>query len=589
MASLKEMKRVKDLVKLVGKTILEPVKTASDNLDAKARGDNKNAGWQKDLTKATVKEDYAAQSLMQFISESSENDLTKTYGTPKKDGLSPTVFNFLQHLTSSSIGLTDAEISEHARAILGEAKEDTATPPSAIAEKGRKIEKDKEAAHEEENKARLSRGEKPVAYPGIRQRMKEGFHAAIPEGEHPDVTKQKAKESQEHFRKFMHEEGGHAKNNKLELMGQNGKTSSSTGAGQNTIGLSITPASGKRSGEKVKGEFDSCPNSTAECRKGCLGYTAGGNNQYKDASDRAKELRKRYLIEHPEHAARLMSHEIGQNEKFCKEHNTIHHSDGSIVGYKNLKTGKVKSEVKGKSDEDVKKGLESGEHHERPLKSGVRLNVTSDIQHHRLHPKAFFERHKDSDFYDYTKNHGSLDDEDKPKNYTHGLSHTGDSHSESNSHEVIKHLRKGGISAMVYQRGADQPKAKRVKVHGSPEGQDEWKVVNGDDDDNLHTRHESAAQEHDALAKHHREVAHASANSTPAISAAHHEEADKHEKIASEYRAKKHGVVSGLALKGITNDKAGHFANKVDHTGTIWLHDHGPQAHLRRAIPISKG
>lgn len=526
-----------------------------------------------------------------FLAESTENDMFQTHGTPHIDKLSPTVYHFLQHLTSSAIGLKDNEIAEHARALIGEdtahilEAAEAAIHPDAIAAKGRKIEADKEAAHAEENKKRLADNQHPVAYPGIRHRMKEGFHAAIPEGERPEVTKQKAKESQEHFRKFMHEEGGHSKSNKLEIMSQNGKTASSTGAGINTIGLSVTPASGKRSGEKVKGEFDACPNSTAECRKGCLAYTAGGNNQYKENSDRAKELRKRYLLEHPEHAARVISHEIGQNEKFCKEHNTVHDSSGSIVGYKNKKTGKVKSEKKGMSDDEVKKGLESGDHHERPLKSGVRMNVTSDIQHHRLHPKSFFERHKDSDFYDYTKNHGSMDDEDKPKNYTHGLSHTGDNHSESNSHEVIKHLRKGGISAMVYQRGGDQPKAKRVKVHGSPEGKDEWKVVDGDSDDNLHTRHESAAQEHDALAKHHH--AQAANAESPELANAHHKEAAKHENIAQEYRDKKHGVVSGLALKGITNEKAGHFANKVDHTGTIWLHDHGPQAKLRRTIPIT--
>jgi hypothetical protein len=556
--------------------------------------DDKRDGVGKSKDTAAVKEEKTMHTLKSFLAESADQNLNQTHGTPHKDGLSPVVYHFLQHLTSSSIGLTDDEISEQARAILGESVDageyinEAALPgthPDVVAAKGRKIEADKESAHNEENKKRVASGQHPVAYPGIRHRMKEGFHAAMPEGEHPDVTKQKAKESQGHFRKFMHEEGGHSANNKLELTSQNGKTASSTGAGQNTIGLSITPASGKRSGEKVKGEFDSCPNSTAECRKGCLGYTAGGNNQYKETSDRSKELRKRYLIEHPEHAARVLSHEIGQNEKFCKEHSTIHDKSGGIVGYKNHKSGKVKSEVKGTSDEDVKKGLDSGEHHTRPLKSGVRLNVTSDLQHHRLHPKSFFERHKDSDFYDYTKNHGSVEDKDKPKNYTHGLSHTGDSHSESNSHEVINHLRKGGVSAMVYQRGADQPKAKRVKVHGSEEGKDEWKIVDGDSDDNLHTRHESAAQEHDALAEHH--SAEASKSSGDA-KAAHQKLADHHTKTAQEYRDKKHGVVSGLALKGITNDKAGHFANKVDHTGTVWLHDHGPQAKLRRTIPIEK-
>ena len=529
-----------------------------------------------------------------YLIESSDNDLSIVHGSPKTDHLNKYVFQFLQHLTSSAIGLNDHEINtEHARPLLGEEiiHDEYVTEeigdkglihPTIIQKQADKVEKDKEDAHHANNEARIKSGQHPLPYPSIRHRMKEGFHAAMPEGEHPDVTKQKAKESVKHFHEFMHKEGGHAKTSKPELLGQNGKTASSTGAGINTVGLSISPSTGARSGERKKGEFDVCPNSTKECRKNCLGWTAGGNNQYKETADRAKLLRKRYMTEHPEHAARVLSHEISKNEDYADKHHTIHDKSGAIIGHKNKKTGVVKSEnPKKMSHEEVKKGLDSGEHHERPLKSGVRLNVTSDLQHHRLHPKSFFDRHHKSDFYDYTKNHGSLDDENKPKNYTHGLSHTGDSHAESNSHEVINHLRKGHIAAMVYQRGKDQPEAKRVKVHGSPEGHDEWKVVNGDDDDNLHTRHESAAQEHDAHAAHHHAMAQGAAST---VASAHKAEAAKHEKLASEYRAKKHGVVSGLKLKGVTNEKAGNFANKVDHTGTIWLHDHGTQANLRKTM-----
>lgn len=539
-----------------------------------------------------------------FINEEKENKLSGPPGATKY------LTQHLSHLMSTSVGLEKPEIEDQAYALLGEGAtfeslvktinetayvlqplleaEGGLRHPDEIEKRGHAVMAAHAAAHDAENQERLKRGEAPKPMSGARNRMKEGFHAAFPDGEHPDITKSKAKESQEHFRKFMHEEGGHAKDNKLTMLGQNGKTKSSTGVGMNTVGLSISPGTGNRDGEKKRGEFDACPNATDECRKACLGWTAGGNRQYKEISDRAKILRKRYVMEHPEHAARLISHEISENEDWTSKHNTVHNSNGDIVGHKNIKTGKVKSEnPKAESHDDVKKKLDSGEYHEKPMKSGVRMNVTSDLQYHRMMPKKFYERHHKSDFYDYTKNHGSLDDKDKPKNLTLGLSHTGDSHRESNSHETIKNLRNGGISAMVYKRGADQPKAKRVKVHGSKEGEDEWKVVDGDSDDNVHTRHESAAQEHDALAKHHHEAAASAPNEK--VAQGHKEEAAKHEKIAQEYRDKKRGVVSGLQLKGVKNEEAGHFANSVDKDGTIWLHDHGPQAKLRRTIPIHKG
>lgn len=540
-----------------------------------------------------VKEVIELRGLKQFISESKENDLMQVQGTPKLDGLSPTVHNFLHHLTASSFGLTDAEMNDHARAILGEneiilEKETPSSDkfsPSAIRKRGDDLEASRQSEHEAAQKEKVAKGEHPEQYKNVRSRMKDGFHAAFPENEHPDVTKQKAKESVAHFRKYMHEEGGHAENNKLTMMGQNGKTASSTGAGRNTIGLSITPAGGHRSGKKAeKGQFDSCPNSTEECRKNCLGYQAGGNRQYADAADKAKELRSRYLREHPEHAARVLSHEIGENEKFASEHNTVHDKSNNIIGYKNKKTGKIKSESKEHTPETIKAGLDSGDHHEKPIESGARLNVTSDLHYHRMMPKKFFEKHKNTKFYDYTKNHGTLDDE-KPDNYTHGLSHTGDNHAESNSHEAIKHLQKGGIVAMVYQRGKDKPKAHTVRAHHADGTTSDHKVVDGDNDDNLDTRHEAAAQEHDALAAHHHEQSASAASKE--IADAHHKEKEKHQQIASEYRAKKRGVVSGLALKGVTNESAGHFANKVDEHGVIHIHDHGPQSKLRRTIPIS--
>jgi hypothetical protein len=58
-----------------------------------------------------------------------------------------------------------------------------------------------------------------------------------------------------------------------------------------------------------------CPNASKECRENCLGLKAGGNRQFPFAALRSKILRTQFLHEHPEEAARLMHHEITQNEK----------------------------------------------------------------------------------------------------------------------------------------------------------------------------------------------------------------------------------------------------------------------------------
>jgi len=487
----------------------------------------------------------------------------------------PTVLhNHLWHLSSPMMGETSSQFVESEENSLT-STDVLMVESTSVAKHPNEIIRNGLAAEEKIN---ADAGGKA---PSIRARIKAGFHAAIPEGETPDVTKQKAKESQQHFRNFMHTEGGHAKNNTLSLLSQNGKTASSAGAGRNTVGLSLAPhALGSVTsdkvvpdGGKIKGHFDTCPSASSECRKNCLGITAGGNRQYPENSLRSKVLRQRYVVEHPEHTARLLSKEISDNEKWSASNETIHDKSGAIVGHVHKKTGKIDSATKDLSKEAIGAKLKTGEFERRPIESGVRLNVTSDLQHHNLHPAAFFERHKATKFYDYTKNTGTTNDT-LPHNYTIGLSHTGDNHAESNSSAVIKHLSKGGISAMVYKRGKDQPKPKRVKVVGSNEGEHEWEVVDGDSDDNLDQRHVAAAKIH--LAK----------ETNPEQKTMHLQNAEKHAKIADEYMTRKRGIVSGLELKGVKNDAAGNFANTVDHTGTIWLHDKGTVAQMKKSIPI---
>ena len=467
-------------------------------------------------------------------------------------------------------------------------------------------------------------------YKNISQRISEGVHKAFHEKEMADhhrkieddesrsdqereeARKQrihfeneherKAKEARLHFREFMHREGGHAKSavhdrpEGLSLTSQNGKTASSKGAGRNTIGLALAPHNigyHDPTGE-VQGthKWDVCPNASQECKDNCLGVTAGGNRQYPVAALKAKVLRQRYLAEHPEHATRLLSKEISENEKYVNDHESIHDHEGNIVGVRHKKSKKVTSEkqlpkidtgdkeadkkankeAKNAENERVREHLESGKYHARKLESGVRLNVTSDLSWHKYGDGKIMKHHPHTQFYDYTKDHKTAVSKDLPANYEVALSHTGDNHPESNSHHAVNTLRKGGVVAMVYKRGKDTPKPRRVKVKGSKEGEDEWHITDGDSDDNIDQRHDSAADHHQNLADHHRKLAH---DALDAETKDHHLNKEAmHRNISKEYREKKRGVVSGLQLKGVSNEDAGNFANHVDSDGTIWLHEH---------------
>lgn len=464
---------------------------------------------------------------------------------------------------------------------------------------------------------------------------------------------QKAGESSKHFREFMTREGGASKSNKMNILSQNGKTAKSKTVGRNTVGLALAPhnigsidPTGKHKVNSAHA-WNQCPNASKECSENCLGLKAGGNRQYPVNSLKAKVLRQRYLAEHPEHAARLISHEISDNEKYADEHETIHGHDGKVVGTRNKKSGKITADV-GAGDESVPKKLalpakhvhdetksadenatlkaqklkdreaakpavkenqrarmaakakltkklhaditdhmknNTGKYHARAIESGVRLNVTSDLNWHKMGDAKIMKHHPKTEFYDYSKNVKTPMSDNLPANYHVAFSHTGDKHKESNSGDAVKVLKTGGVVAMVYQKGdKNSPKAKRVKVWGSKEGEHEWHVADGDSDDNIDQRHDAAAQHHEDLAEKHKTLAKSA--TTDEKKTEHSDAAASHKKIAHEYKTKQRGVVSGLKLKGVKNEDAGAFANKVDKDGTIWIHNHNGEAPKHKVISI---
>lgn len=158
----------------------------------------------------------------------------------------------------------------------------------------------------------------------------------------------------------------------------------------------------------------------------------------------------------------------------------------------------------------------------------VRLNVTSDLDWADM-AGPLIKHHSNVSSYDYSKDPNKVERQfhpDHPKNYKLALSHTGDGE-ESNSAHAANLLEKGHVVAAVYQRGKDIPKPTHMMDMKTGK---KYPVVDGDSDDDVGFRHEQAGLKH----------GHAG-----------------------------HGVVSGLMLKGVKNEDAGDFANKVDSDGII--------------------
>lgn len=321
----------------------------------------------------------------------------------------------------------------------------------------------------------ISVGRKEMPEGNIHKRIGEGFKKAYSEmeNEKPHETRAKLAESKKVFQSFAQARGYKANTAPKMLMG-NLKTKKSSGEGVLTTGLNLAPHA-----TSGLDHFDVCPKASAECRSGCLGLTAGGNKQYPDFALSSKVLRTHFLAHHPEHAARIIDSELHAHKR---------------------------------------KAAREG------MLAGVRMNITSDLAWEHHAPKMF-EKHKDVQFYDYTKMPNrvlrSLAPKAKPEdfhnklghpsNYHLTLSHTGTNHHESNDKDVVKVLEAGGTVAAVFKRST---KGGHLPTHiEDVKTGKRYPVKDGDKDDNTWDRPNS---------------------------------------------------VSGLKLKGIKDEHAGHFANHVD-------------------------
>lgn len=200
-----------------------------------------------------------------------------------------------------------------------------------------------------------------------------------------------------------------------------------------TKGLTLAPST--RSG------IDVCPNASSECKAACLGSEAGHGRMGLVRDARAKRTHK--LFDHPEHFYAKLDHEISSAKETA---------------------------------------------HKAGQKLAVRLNVASDIPHEHL-ARGLFDKHKDVQFYDYTKIVGRAHHKNKPENYHLTLSSTGLNHGESNWKHVRKHLDKGGVAAMAFNVNSLSKSGKATElpthVHDEETGK-KYRIIDGDEHDHRH-------------------------------------------------------------------------------------------------------
>jgi hypothetical protein len=419
-------------------------------------------------------------SFKNFITEAVQKQEIEHSGMPEK------LHNFMLHLSSPSDPAGKSNKSLHEMTLNEMAdfydqldEEERKRDYLDMGSKKSKLKFDPEkvapAMRLPKTRALIDQARSDIPSENLHKRIANGLRSATESmrNESPEESRAKLREAKQVYRGFMTSRGYKGTPT---LLGENLKTEKSSGEGVMTKGLFLAP----HATSGLHG-FDICPKASSQCREDCLGLTAGGNRAHADHSLSSKVYRTHFLAKHPEHFARILDNEIGNHTRSAK-----------------------------------KEGM----------KAGIRLNGTSDLAWEKNAPHLF-ERHPETQFYDYTKMSNRVGRRDNPSNYHLTLSHTGTDHAESNDREVAKTLSRGHGVAMVYQRGKSVPKPTHVEDVKTGR---RYPILNGDKDDNTFDRHESAGLSEGGQGQ---------------------------------------GVVSGLQLKGVKNEKAGVFANPVDKDGII--------------------
>jgi hypothetical protein len=360
----------------------------------------------------------------------------------------------------------------------------------------------------------------------ILHHMRRGAEAAFPEGEHEHVRVAKHKEAVTHWNNFKsnYEKSenarratiGHPKKLSLghgsNLMSSNGKYDPEKHVGAEAHGKKVKILGLALAPHTIGGGNNVCPKATKGCKSTCLALHAG-MNQGEERNYHLKVARTQFLQKHPEHAVRMLSHEIQRHGTGAK-----------------------------------KKGFEPA----------VRLNANSDLNIEHILPHQYWNKfgkggQHEVKHYDYTKVAGRMSSPAKRENlakkgYHLTLSSTGTGHAESNDKDVSKHLHAGGNAAVVFRTREHNELPHTLVVHHPNGTQTGHPVHNANVRDD---RYNDAEHHAGGSPEHHKFLA------------------------ANPHIQRGAGHVSGLTFKGNTKKDLEHTEFAVDaHKGVAHIHGH---------------
>jgi len=219
--------------------------------------------------------------------------------------------------------------------------------------------------------ARLHPGKKMIGH--MRDTVAETWDKISKEG--PKERASKLKEARAAKKAYYAEIGAP---NSGKLLGANTKTKKSATERVNTIGLALAP-------HTLSG-INQCLYSKTRCENPCLGTESGNNKLTPDHTRRAQIAKTRFLHTHPEHAARLIHHELTKHIENTKNTFVDTTKEAAEEAAPKVKREKGAPKVK-KTGGVFKKKFDSPEAREEYLKANphiqgfkpaFRWDITSD-------------------------------------------------------------------------------------------------------------------------------------------------------------------------------------------------------------------
>ena len=369
--------------------------------------------------------------------------------------------------------------------------------------------------------------------PKVLGQMKKGFdaHSAAIESGGEAEEKRRLKEARAHQKEWRQRVAGYKGNG--DNLGENTKIAKKNkNVAENSTGLALSPFTM----HGVHGH-NGCVKASSECRNSCLAYTTGKNAMLSNIN--SKIAKHQYMMQHPEHAAALLHAEMKKHIDDTAKLNDGDHHEREVAKHgeavKTAKTDKLKSQAQKRLDA-AKEAREDHKNGKR-YQAGFRMNVLQDYPTNHVMGRMMdsVQEHAKKKgvkmvVRDYTKHAERLDKERHPEHHM-ALSSTGADHPESNEEDVGDALNNGHTVAAVVAHHPEHGPITHVYDHKHDRYHP---VVNGDADDMIEARHEEAGFKKGVDQK------------------------------GYDDKGRTAGVVSGLKIKGLSNDvreQAGKFVH----------------------------